>query len=343
MGLSWFPDNRSVTLAWAAQGLRERHLFKADTGSGAMFPISTETQAQTFPAVSPDGKRIAFVSGELDADLADVPLDGSPARMLLATSRNESQPAWSPNGRQFAYQTDAHGATEIWLRDIAEKIPRLLVPEGAEGRAPGAEVRNPGFAPDGQRLSFEVLAPSHAILVAPFAGGRPVSIDNDSADRHFASWSPDGDWIAYERTIDDKWELAKVPSGGGGKPVSLGACPLGFVRWSPSGTWILCGSQEELHLVSPDGKVNRLLRTSLMANVGFSADGSTIYAIRRNRDRKWEVAHLAVPSGAETKVVLLGLLPSVIIDRYSCFSLHPDGKRFATTVSTRRSDIWMME
>jgi tricorn protease len=308
-----------------------------------MAPITAETREQAYPAVSPDGKKIAFVSGGSDSDLVEIPLDGSPARTLLATSRNENEPAWAPNGQQFAYQSDARGETEIWLRGASEKVPRLLIAVDAEGRPPGAAVRSPAFSPDGQRLAYELLAPSHAILVVPMAGGSPVSIDNDSADRHFPSWSPDGNWIAYERAIGESWELAKVPSGGGGKPVVLAPCPLGFVRWSPAGQWILCGSMSELHLVSPEGGINRLFHKSPVSDVGFSSDGATIYLIRRNRDRKWELAFLGVPGGEERKSIPLPLPPSVIVDRYSGFSLHPDGKRFAITVSTQKTDIWTME
>lgn len=40
-----------------------------------------------------------------DADIVELPLEGTPPRKLLATAASEYSPAWSPQGGEFAYLT----------------------------------------------------------------------------------------------------------------------------------------------------------------------------------------------------------------------------------------------
>ena len=56
-----------------------------DTRSG-LRQITSSTVAETQPAVSPDGHRIAFTSGTSDFNIVQIALDGSSSKPLLATS-----------------------------------------------------------------------------------------------------------------------------------------------------------------------------------------------------------------------------------------------------------------
>jgi len=87
---------------------------------------------------------------------------------------------------------------------------------------------------------------------------------------------------------------------------------------------------DKLRLTSDDGKTHKVLDSPGTAAVGFSRDGATLYAVRRNSEQKWELAELGVPDGREKKITPLGLPASVTIEG---FSLHPDGKSFATSVA----------
>jgi hypothetical protein len=112
------------------------------------------------------------------------------------------------------------------------------------------------------------------------------------------------------------------------------------VDWSPSGEWIAYNDPNGLHLVSPDGEVERLLHKGQPPVFGFSKDGSKVYIIRRAQSRGWELAAISVRDGVETKLTDLNLSPDAEVFG---FSLHPDGKRFATAVGTTRRDIWILE
>ena len=166
-------------------------------------------------------------------------------------------------------------------------------------------------------------------------------LDPETPDQHGPSWSPDGNWIVYRRLKAGKWELVKAPLGGG-EPISFGETFGGVFEtdWSPDGKWICYQKGDALSLVSADGKTQKMLNTSGTA-FGFSRDGAIVYVVRRRKaTREWELAEITVPGGQEKKVTLLDLPATANV---AGFSLHPDGKRFLTSIARWPYDIWMLE
>ncbi len=337
---SWMPDSRHIVLGGRITDA-DSHLHMMDTVSGSIRPLTDTTGEESNPAVSPDGRQIAFASGADDFDLVEIDVDGGRRQPLLTTSRSESSPAWSPSGDQYAYVTNANKDWELWLRGKQEGSARPLAKR--DSGLTWDFLRYPRFSPDGRRIAYDVVGPKHVVAISSVAGGRPVVLDPESSDHHGASWSPDGNWIAYRRLYAGKWELVKVPLGGG-KPISLGETSEGGspTDWSPNGEWIchpLGGRGGVLQLVSSDGRVHRTMKTPAVA-YGFSRDGAWLYAVRRNPLRRWELAAIGVPGGEEVKVTPLDIPVSA---RVQGFSVHPNGKSFATSVGVPRYDIWLLE
>jgi len=170
-----------------------------------------------------------------------------------------------------------------------------------------------------------------------------VRLDPESTDHHCASWSPDGNWIAYRRLHQGKLELAKAPLGGG-RPVRLADATEaglggGVTHWSGSGQWIAYRQLDGIHVISPDGNNDKLLSKRGSVLFGFSRDSSTLYALVRSPSRKWTLAAIDVATGAERLTELAIPAAANVLD----FSLHPDGKAFATSISTPKFDIWILE
>jgi dipeptidyl aminopeptidase/acylaminoacyl peptidase len=242
---------------------------------------------------------------------------------------------------QYAYSTNANVASAIWLRSGQEGSARPLV--RLDSRFPSwSQLRNLQFSPDGRRIAYDIYGPKHVIAVSSIAGGEPVVLDQESPEQHSSSWSPDGNWIAYQRLNPGrgKYELVKMPLGGGNPVPLCETSRSNETDWSPTGEWICHPWDNKLRLVSVDGKTLKVLDSPRTAAVGFSRDGATLYAVRRNEAQKWELAELSVPDGREKKVAPLDLPLSATIQG---FSLHPDGKSFATSVGTARYDIWLLE
>src|SRR5436190_2010611 len=64
------------------------------------------------PAISPDAREIAFVSG---GDIWIVPAGGGDARLLTSHAANESRPMYSPDGKRLAFMSDRAGSVDIWI------------------------------------------------------------------------------------------------------------------------------------------------------------------------------------------------------------------------------------
>src|ERR1044072_8094334 len=68
------------------------------------------------PAISPDRKEIAFVSG---GDIWTVPAEGGEARLLVSHPATESRPLYSPDGKRLAFASTRTGNGDIYVLDFA--------------------------------------------------------------------------------------------------------------------------------------------------------------------------------------------------------------------------------
>jgi Tol biopolymer transport system component len=338
--ISWLPDNRHLVCDAPIPGVPGNHLHLVDTKNQTINPITYGTGDEWAPAVSPDGRRVAFSVGKNDFDIIQVSIDGLETRTLLGTSTREDSPAWSPSGRQFAYITDSDGGPELWVRSVQERWATPVLKQGTEGLPLWYGLERPSFSPDGERIVYGANGSRHAIWVSSAQGGRPVPLDVESYDQHGAAWSPDGNWIAYQRFHEGRWELVKVPVGGG-KPIWLANSDAGGgdTAWSPTGEWIAFVKSSEMQLISPDSKAHKLLSISRPAAFGFSKDGTVVYSICRGPNRVWELVVSDFETGKSLKRDLRLPVSAIV----SGFSLHPNGKSFITSVGVAKFDIWLLD
>src|SRR4028119_1904392 len=66
----------------------------------------------TEPAISPDRREIAFVSG---GDIWSVPAAGGTAQLLVSHPANESRPLYSPDGRRLAFASTRTGNGDVYI------------------------------------------------------------------------------------------------------------------------------------------------------------------------------------------------------------------------------------
>jgi eukaryotic-like serine/threonine-protein kinase len=342
-GTSWFPDNRHLLI----DGENQRFLAILDTADGSRRVIYSGTEMALGPSVSPDGKRIAFSSGRVEWDVVEISLQDGRVHTVVGGGVG-MQPEWAPSGTHFLVSrvvNDGQGRV-IEDRSATEGFSRRVVDEplGASGDA-----ALPRWAPDGTRFLFVQNTAGRKQLAVSYASGGAFTplAELNSADAH--AWSPDGQWFAFTRVEGGKQRLVKMRSVMNATPMVLAnAAPAvtghEMIQWSPAGDWIAYPSANGIDMISPDGSTARKLTARKLWAFAFSKDGAQLYGILRNtagEGGQWRLYVIDVKSGADKMLASLDLPASA--NAIAGFSLHPDGKRFLTSIAKWPFDIWMFE
>ncbi len=153
---------------------------------GRRQQLTLATGLELDPALSPDGKLVAFVTGTLARTRLYVrQIEGGGGNPVAITPDGQGyarMPHWSPDGDRLLY-TSNRG---IEIMPALGGSPRLLVPLPPGGWLDAA------WSPDGKSIVY-ALGDSVLVRAVDGAAGRGVSLLNEA---HSCSWSPDGRWIA---------------------------------------------------------------------------------------------------------------------------------------------------
>ena len=115
MAPMWTPDGSRVAFGSARAGLPNL-FWKAADGTGAVERMSESANVRFPHAFTPDGQQLIFSESDGRAwDVGMLSIGGS-AELLLATEFDERNPALSPDGQWLAFELDASGRTEIYVR-----------------------------------------------------------------------------------------------------------------------------------------------------------------------------------------------------------------------------------
>lgn len=157
------------------------------------------------PSLSPDGRRLAFLS---DTDLFNINLfvadaeSGRVTRKVRETSGNPhfdairfiaSSGAWSPDGRRLAFVTFAQGDNELSIFDVE----RQRIVDRVRVSSVGA-INNPAWSPDGTKIAFSgVKGGLSDLYVLDLATQQARQLTDDRYADLQPTWSPDGRTLAF--------------------------------------------------------------------------------------------------------------------------------------------------
>jgi len=140
----------------------------AGAAAGADSGRRAAPEADTAPAWSPDGRRIAFTSTrDGNAEIYVVDANGTALRRLTSDAADDFAPAWSPDGRRIAFTSTRDGNAELYLGDANGGAAQRLT------RSPAGD-HMPAWSPDGSRIAFASRRRGTFDLYVMDAAGRHV-------------------------------------------------------------------------------------------------------------------------------------------------------------------------
>ncbi len=209
----WSSDGRTVV--FVRSHARTMQLWRIDVTSGRLQALTTDARGVNLePRVSPDGKRLAFVStrgtGHLNLFVADLGVEGLGNVRALVPVRESKidryyyssfdhaiNPSFSPDGKRVYYVGNpevAWGSGDLWsvaVDDPADR-QRVLVEETTWAA-------RPELSPDGRRLLYSSYQGRqwHQLWLTTPEGESPLPLTFGEFDRRNARWSADGERILY--------------------------------------------------------------------------------------------------------------------------------------------------
>jgi Tol biopolymer transport system component len=214
--LVYSADNEIYTSALRFNGQDEKLVFAQKTGetdeSTEIFTIDIDAQHlervtdnsywDLYPAWSPDGTRIAFLSKrDSDLDLYMMNADGNDQHLFYDSGSHDADIDWADDTIVFtsgfkiwSIKDDGTGLTQITNPDNAGQWGQTNLPVGDY---------DPRLRPDGQKIVFEKLQdPStthggYNIFTVNSDGTQETRLTNTNYSQGIASWSHSGDRIVY--------------------------------------------------------------------------------------------------------------------------------------------------
>ena len=166
-----------------------------------------------------------------DKNIWAAPLDGSPPRLHIASTRWDHSPDVAADGRTV-FISNRTGTYEVWLWSPETERAEALT------RIGGPIAGRPRWHPDGQRVAFDVRSRDRSdVYVLELDAREPRRITGDGERSLHAAWSPDGRWLYYASDRGGSWQVWREPTEGGpAEPVTDAGGSVSQV--SPDGLWL---------------------------------------------------------------------------------------------------------
>jgi len=229
---AWTPDGREIVfslgtfrgtynlwrIAVSAAGRESKPQRVASVGEDGITPaISRGTPA-----------RLAYAKFQTDANVwrrdLSIAGKGQPAAKLIASSRNDCVPNYSPDGKRIAFHSNRSGSEQLWVANEDGSNAVQLTWQ------PAFSVGWPVWSPDGQSIHFSAtLGGQLRSFLVRVTGGEPSQLSE-----YLGGWSRDGRWAYYRRPGRQVWKKPVA----GGEPNQVTKSPGKFIGESPDGKFV---------------------------------------------------------------------------------------------------------
>lgn len=213
------PDGTTIVMSARRGETPALYLMDAERGDRDRLTQVTAdagTGADVEPNFHPDGTRIVYTStrGDGNADIRMINADGSGDMAVIDTDAEEHWAAVSPDGTMLAYQSDAAGNTDVWVKDISNLGDAAYDPaDRGTNLTADSPFRNeaPAWSPDGTKIAFHTNRNGDFdIFMMNADGSDQVAVTADARSDGYPVFSPDGTRLAITRDRE-VWTVPAQP------------------------------------------------------------------------------------------------------------------------------------
>ncbi|GMV07579.1 MAG: peptidase S9 [Gemmatimonadota bacterium] len=198
--------------------LMEGRTDPSEVGTLLLAPATGSGRQNVSPAISPDGRYVAFLS---EKDLFSVDLflaDAQTGEVLRKLSSANSDPhiealryidssgTWSPDGRFFAFVVTAGGDNQMKVINVDNGQEERLITFPGIGA-----VNNPAWSPDGRWIAFAgTVGGITDLFLYDLEGEEIVRLTEDKHADLQPTWSPDGRTLAFASDRGPETDFARL-------------------------------------------------------------------------------------------------------------------------------------
>ena len=175
------------------------------------------------PAVSPDGRQIAFRS---ERDGGGIFVMGSTGESVRRLTDFGHDPAWSPDGSEIVIASE--GVTKPGVRLSTSRLWRVRIADGAINVVETGDAVQPSWSPDGRRIAYWGSETGRRVIrTVRIDGSDPVEVIGGGQLNWNPVWAPDGRHLYFlsdRRGSQNVWRVRVDEASGRalGEPEAVG-------------------------------------------------------------------------------------------------------------------------
>lgn len=213
-------------------------IYRMDAQGHNVQRLTSDAANDEMPAISPDGRRIAFMSARTgDPEIHLMSADGKNVQRLTRDPGWDIHPRWSPDGRRVLFNSTRDSSN----KDKPEVFELYEVGVDGSGlrRLTSDKVISTyaSWSPDGAKVVFRRVQQGNSdVFVMNADGSAQTNLTNHAASDGWPIWSADGQRIAFASNRGGKENVFEIyvmkPDGGAIAQVTS----LGFRSTAPEFT-----------------------------------------------------------------------------------------------------------